>query len=184
MSPLFRTACSVSTPFESRSRCPLHKRSSADRKRASRRPRGSVAPARRRTPACRCRAESRLHALARRCPATAAVHHVRHVGKDAQQFRRRLHAHQFGDDGPLNRELCATNFVYPRRFISPVEAHGMWAGSHPVVLGLPEKTITGHRRNYHMERVGCISRRVGWDWSANRLFCGLRPALTSSYSPL
>ena len=34
---------------------------------------------------------------------------------------------------------CATNFVYPRRFISTVQARAMWAGSQPVVVGLPEK---------------------------------------------
>src|SRR4030095_1132048 len=33
---------------------------------------------------------------------------------------------------------CATNFVYPRRFISTTQARAMWAASHPVVVGLPE----------------------------------------------
>ena len=33
---------------------------------------------------------------------------------------------------------CATNFVWPRRFISTVQARAMWAGPHPVVAGFPE----------------------------------------------
>jgi hypothetical protein len=57
------TRCSVSPrrtmQAKSRSRCPLHRRSSAGRKPASRRPRDSQARARQRTPACRCRVESR-----------------------------------------------------------------------------------------------------------------------------
>jgi hypothetical protein len=34
---------------------------------------------------------------------------------------------------------CATNFVYPRRFISTVQARAMRSGPQPVVVGLSEK---------------------------------------------
>src|SRR5207248_9574510 len=39
---------------------------------------------------------------------------------------------------------CATNFVYPRRFISTVQDRAMWAGSHPVVVGFPEYPYPGN----------------------------------------
>src|SRR5260370_32706380 len=38
---------------------------------------------------------------------------------------------------------CATNFVYPRRFMSTTQARAMWAGSQPVVVGLPENPYPG-----------------------------------------
>ena len=56
---------------------------------------------------------------------------------------------------------CATNFVYPRRFISTIHARAMWAGSQPVVVGLARKSVAGHRRNDHIERIGCISAVAG-----------------------
>ena len=33
---------------------------------------------------------------------------------------------------------CATNFVYPRRFISTIQARAMRSGPQPVAVGLPE----------------------------------------------
>jgi hypothetical protein len=33
---------------------------------------------------------------------------------------------------------CATNFLYPKQFISTTQARAMRSGSHPGVVGLPE----------------------------------------------
>jgi hypothetical protein len=34
---------------------------------------------------------------------------------------------------------CATNFLYPRRFMSTTQARAMRSGSQPGAVGLPEK---------------------------------------------
>ena len=39
---------------------------------------------------------------------------------------------------------CATNFVYPRRFISTTQARAMWAGSQPVVGRFARKPVARH----------------------------------------
>jgi hypothetical protein len=56
---------------------------------------------------------------------------------NAEQFRRRLHANLIGDDrAPI--AACAAYLVYPRRFISTIQARAMRTSSQPVVVGLPE----------------------------------------------
>src|SRR5713101_6551646 len=40
---------------------------------------------------------------------------------------------------------CATNFLYPKRFISRTQARAMRSGSQPGVVGLPENPAQGRR---------------------------------------
>ena len=63
---------------------------------------------------------------------------------------------------------CATNRVYPRRFISTIQARAMRMGSQPVVVGLPENPWPGSDGITTIERVRLRSRHGPWDWSADR----------------
>ncbi len=63
-----------------------------------------------------------------------------------------------------NRRPCATNFVYPRRFISVTHARAMRVGAPAGRGRLAGESVTRHRWNHHMERVRCARRHAPWDW--------------------
>ena len=50
---------------------------------------------------------------------------------------------------------CATNFVYPRRFISTTQARAMRSGPQPVRGRLARESVARHRRDHHVERIRC-----------------------------
>ena len=50
---------------------------------------------------------------------------------------------------------CATNRVYPRRFINTIHARAMRMGSQPSSVGLPGKSVARQRRNHDIESVRC-----------------------------
>ena len=56
---------------------------------------------------------------------------------------------------------CATNFVYPRRFISTTHARAMCWGSQPVRRRLAREAVAGYRRNHDVERVRCAAAVCG-----------------------
>ena len=59
---------------------------------------------------------------------------------------------------------CATNFVYPRRFISVVPRTCDAGGSHPGRRRLARESVAGQRRNHDVKRVlglSTVSGRIG-----------------------
>ena len=58
---------------------------------------------------------------------------------------------------------CATNFVYPRRFISTTQARAMWTGSQPVVVGFRNTRSPGSTESRHGRhpRPTAMRRRIG-----------------------
>ena len=123
--PQCRTASAGGSPSPGRSPGRAYRRSRADPTRPSPRRRGRTAAVRR---------IERLRNVGRDSG--------RHVGVDADQFRRRLQRHLLRNGVPQSPP-CATNRVYPRRFISTVQARAMRMGSQPVAAGLPENPWPG-----------------------------------------
>ena len=75
---------------------------------------------------------------------------------NAEQLRRRLHTHQLGDD-------CTPIAALRYEFVVAEALHQHGPGTRNVG-GVPPgrrrlagKTVAGHRRNHHIERIGCIS---------------------------
>ena len=86
---------------------------------------------------------------------------TRHVGVDAEQFRRRLLRPCTSVTIAPQSPPCATNFVVAQ----PLHQHDPGAsrcalGSQPVVVGRCRESVARHRRNHDVEGVGGRSRRV------------------------
>ena len=92
---------------------------------------------------------------------------TRKVGVDAEQTRRRLHAHQIDD---LPAPVAALSGVA----VVSQAVHQHRPGTRDVVgtpagLGrLSGVPVARHRRDHQMEGIRRAARRVRWDWSADR----------------
>ena len=99
--------------------------------------------------------------------------HVRHVGVDAHQFRRRLHAHKLGDDG-----APVTTLRDKFRVSEALHQHGPGTRN---VGGIPPSPDRPYRRPIirastiaHIERIGCISAVFGGiGQRVDRLICSV-----------
>ena len=87
----------------------------------------------------------------------------RHVGVDAEQLRRRLHAHLLRD----GRAPIAALRHEPR-VAEALHQHGPGAsdaGGVPAGRGrLAGEAVAGHRRDHDVESVRGASRHARWDW--------------------
>jgi hypothetical protein len=103
---------------------------------AARRLRGRTAEGRRREPPCRCPVEPRQACWCefRAAPEVPARHEIGYERTPVTALR--------------------TNLVYPRRFISTIQARAIRSGPQPVGR-LAGKPVARHRGNHDVERVGC-----------------------------
>ena len=56
---------------------------------------------------------------------------------------------------------CATNFLYPRRFMSTTQARAMCCGIPAGGGRLAREAVAGHRRNHQVERIRCAAAMRG-----------------------
>ena len=110
VNPRFRIMSAGGSPSRSRRRVPFDIRTASARTRPSHRLRGRMAAAPRKKSPCQCRLE-RCQACWCECPAIP-------VAPGA------ISSVMIAPQSPP----CATNRVYPRRFISTTQARAMWAG--------------------------------------------------------
>ena len=150
VNPRSRTASVGGSPSPGRSPGRACRRSRADRTRASRRPRD-----RRRRRA----GESRL--------VDVGWNRARHVGVNAEQFRRRLHAHLFGDERTPIAALRHKSRVAEALHQHDPGARDARRGpsrSRSACRKIRSPASTESRRRTRPMR----SRHVPWDWSADR----------------